>query len=170
MNKWIICIILLCCTSCSQKEWISSSPLPYKYDDIWNTSYQIISKHYDIISASKEKRTLETEWKQKMSLHYMDSFQNKVYLKIEDYQEEEDSKNLPKPVELQKGISEQSRYILKICVLQEQNRNIDNPSVVSQASWYSVGSNIEESHVLINFIVSKLRVGEIGIETNEESK
>ena len=100
----------------------------------------------------------------------MDSFQNKVYLKIEDYQEEEDSKNLPKPVELQKGISEQSRYILKICVLQEQNRNIDNPSVVSQASWYSVGSNIEESHVLINFIVSKLRVGEIGIETNEESK
>jgi len=156
MKKLILILMLCCLVGCGSKEWVTSHPLVYNYDDIWNTSYQVIAKRYNIERASKEERTLETEWRKNMSMHYLDSMQDKVYLKIEDYEPKDIERNLNIEIDLNEKKTDKKKYLLKIAVEREQNRNIDNPNIASQAKWYPIADDIEEARLILNFILTKL--------------
>jgi len=137
------CLLAGCANS-----W-TSKPLAYSFEDIWDTTYRVLAKRYDIIRASIEDRRMETDWKPSMSIFYLKSYRRKVIAQIEDYvsplQEEEENK---------KG--EKAKYLLKIQVLQEQNRNIDHPGSLKEASWRSVENDREMEKTLINFITTQL--------------
>lgn len=156
MKKLILILALCCLAGCGSKEWVKSHPLAYKYDDIWNISYQVVAKRYNIEKASKADRTFETEWSPKMSLHYLDSMQDKVYVEIEDYEPKDIERDLNVAIDLNRKETNRKQYILKIAVEREQNRNIDNPNIVSQAKWYPIADDVEEARLLLNFILTKL--------------
>lgn len=139
-------------------SWTESGPLSYSEDDIWHTTYSVLSRRYDVIHSSREKRTMETDWKFSMDMWYLKSYRNKVYVEIVDYAPGPDDEI---PEDTGKTGGEKippgpEKYILKIQVLQEQNRNADNPASVQEASWMPVGNNAEEEQNLLNFILAKL--------------
>ena len=154
----LICFCLACfLMSCSTCEWISSDPLSYSFDAIWNTGYQVLNKRYDIVKASKEKKEIETEWRKQMSFHYLEGFRDKVYLKIEEHDSKVDDRDFSKPLDLDDDKSkDKKQYIIKLCVPREQNRDMDNPLTPSAAEWYIAGHNFDEANLILSFIKTRL--------------
>ncbi|NUM33225.1 MAG: hypothetical protein HUU50_01655 [Candidatus Brocadiae bacterium] len=150
---FFIACLLMACNTC---EWVSSPALSYSFDTIWNTGYQVLSKRYDIVKASKEKREIETEWRKQMSIHYLEGFRDKVIMKIEEYDSSVDASDLSKPLDLDNETPAGPQYVIKLCVPREQNRDMDNSLAPSEAEWYHAGHNYEEANMLISFIATRL--------------
>ncbi len=145
--------------SCNTCEWVSSDPLAYPVDAIWNTSYQVLSKRYDILKASKGKKEIETEWRKQMSVHYLEGFRDKIFMKIEEYDASIDASDLSKPIQLdEEDTINQKQYTVKLCVERQQNRDMDNPMAPSAAEWYHSGYNFEEANLILSFIITRLNL------------
>lgn len=150
----LIFIFALILTGCNTCQWLEAT-YSYSFDKVWNTAYKVVSKRYHISKASLEERTIETDWDVQVSIHYLDGYRNKVYLTIEEYKEPTYKKELDRPFELNEEVKKE-RYTVKVCVLREQNRNLDNPSVAGEADWYFSGNNSDEARKILSFIKSKL--------------
>ncbi len=145
--------------SCSVCEWVSSPPYPHDPKDIWQTVYQVINKRYNIKEASETTYKLETDWRNQMSLQYLEGFRDKVYIKIEPSLDVYDPSDTSKPLDIKnEKIDTRPKHIIKICVMREQNRNMDNPNVISEAEWYTAGNNFDEANLLLSFFAMRLAV------------
>lgn len=144
--------IMAGCQSC---EWVASPPYAHTPEDIWQIAYTVVASRYDVIKASEETHEIETEWRRQMSMQYLESYRYKAHVKIEPYQPQNDPRDTSKPLDL-KPPDLRPRYVINVCVLREQNRDMDNPNIASQADWYPVGNDPEEANRLMGFIASKL--------------
>lgn len=157
--KFLILTIGLIIGGCSSvHEWSSSKPFHHSVDDIWNATYYVIGRRYDIIKASRQDMELETDWKVKLSVYYLKGVRNKIHAKIEEYVEEADEEILE---ENESPKDTPKRYQVKVQAIKEQNRAADYPAALSEAEWYPLGNNAEEEVLLINFITSRLALKDL---------
>lgn len=148
-------LLILMSTACNTCEWVSSNPYAHPQDEIWKIVYHTVAKRYDILKASEQNYELETEWRRQMSMQYLESYRQKAHIKIVPYESIDDPKDISKPIDL-KQPDNRPRYVVKVCVLREQNRDIDNPNIASQANWYASGNDSDEAGLLMTFIASRL--------------
>jgi len=132
-------------------------------------SYDVVNRRYDVAKASQEKRELETDWRQQMSLQYLEGYRQKVSLKIEPYQAVEDIRDLKKPLDINEVKPTGPQYLVKICVQRDQNRNVDNPAAPSEAMWTPMGNDVDEAMLLLQFIYARLAL-KTPAETQEQER
>ncbi len=148
-------LLSLLLTACQVCEWVSSKPFPQSFDDVWNTTYQVLSRRYDIASASRKEKEIQTSWRTDISILYLEGYRYKVTARIEEYEQPAD--DIGQPLQLEKETTgQQQKYQVKLCVLQEQNRSMERPGEALQASWYYAGNNLDEARLLLNFIAARL--------------
>lgn len=143
-------------TSC-MNTWSSSEALSYQREDIWDACYQVLVRRYDILKASEEEGVIETDWKFEMTQFYMQSYRYKARVKLEPYQPDKKTgeEKLPEEEKENPTPSEQ-KYIVKVQVLAELNRDIDDPGAIASAFWVPEGNSPEREAVLLGFIKAVL--------------
>jgi len=170
-TRFILLLLLtLVMSGCHECSWISSKPLTYPPDLIWATSYQAISQRYDILKASRKDKKIETDWLNRMTNSYLDSYRMKAFLKIEKYQRVDQSKDLSIPLNLQEKVTDKDEYEIKICVKREQNRDIDNPGMAAGAQWVIAGDDVGEAHLILNLIMARLSLKNPNLINSDPNK
>ncbi len=177
-----VCFSLLL-IGCQSEQYLNTRPFTISYDDAWGTTYKVLSRRYYIIKASKEDGTMETEWDNEMSVHYMDSYRYKVHIKVEEYERkkhknrkknpeemfeeeyQEEIPELPEPGEEQK--EKETQYVVRVNVESQQNRNMDEPSNPKAGVWIPVGRNSGEETLLVSFLNARLSLKENTFEKEE---
>ena len=160
-------LFLTACTG----SWTNSSPLVYSQEDIWAVTYREINRNYDIIKASRKEWELETAWRVHRAPTYLMTFRERVFAKIEPYDPKKEKKDKTKvilpPDEVEKEKKE-AKYILKIRIQREQNRNMDDPAATSDAFWTPSENNVEEEQRLMGIILRRLKLAESFREQDEK--
>jgi uncharacterized lipoprotein len=160
MPKNYVFLLLFCWTliGCST-TWTTSDPLRYTYDDIWDASYQVLNRRYDILRAQEKEGEIETDWQFQRSNFYLRSYRHKIYAKIEPYVAKNEHKSVENESE-QAAQAEQKVYVIKIRAPQDENRDIDNPESLATANWLPAGANQDQEQLVLGFIKAVLSARE----------
>ena len=144
---------------CSVCDWVSSPPLTQSPELIWNTAYKVIDSRYNILRASSQDKEIETDWRVHVSPHYLEGYRLKVYARVAEYEKPKERPG-EGPINLNEEEADEQnpvpKFVVKICVIREQNRDLDDPGMPGIASWFPSGNDLNEAKLLIGFIQSRL--------------
>lgn len=143
------CWLLVGCST----TWNISDPLYYTQEEIWDATYNVLLKRYEILRAQRQEGEIETDWQFHRANFYMKSRRHKVHVKIEPYVEKETDK-VAEPGD--KVTEPKKAYVVKLRAPLEENRDIDNPEIMAGATWIPIGSHQEQEGLLQGFIKSVL--------------